>query len=457
MAPSWPQAQLPIAIPAMHVAATPPLALPPPALPVAAVYPVAAPPPAQPQAAPAWGAPGASLAESAFGPSGAAPETEARASAARALAARAAAAARAAGLHGAAAQLAERLQPPVLNAFGQPLPPVQPFRPVQLPSNNALDGDTSGDESTLSDTEPLPPERRRRRLAPPPPPPAAVTAFGAPPASVLCVVHLGLYRSPWAGSAAPPPPMPAGAARRAPPPPVPEAGAVAVSLGSSWDLSHAPREERAGEKARLDAAARALACRVPPGQRLSERVELGAPGQAPMLAHVLNAGGLACVALLPEAYPLRAAFALLEHAMGGFSATLGEAWRMERRDTPLGDAAVAAAVAAAAPKREPERMVHLGLPPHGHDAPPPPPLAPLPAGRSGPTVAAAPAAADVRELMACARHGRYKEAKALLKSEGLAAADGTYGIDTRDEYGNTALMVACQVRSTHGAALQAAC
>ena len=124
---------------------------------------------------------------------------------------------------------------------------------------------------------------------------------------------------------------------------------------------------------------------------------------------------------------------------------------MERRDTPLGDAAVAAAVAAAAPKREPDRMAQLGLPPQGHDAPALPPLAPLPPGRSGPTVAAAPAAADVRELMACARHGRYKEAKALLKSEGLAAADGTYGIDTRDEYGNTALMVACQVRSMHGA------
>jgi hypothetical protein len=123
---------------------------------------------------------------------------------------------------------------------------------------------------------------------------------------------------------------------------------------------------------------------------------------------------------------------------------------MERRDTPLGDAAVAAAVAAAAPRREPavERLAQLGLPPQAQSAAAaqPAPPAPLPPGRAGPSVAVAPAAADVRELMACARHGRYKEAKALLKSEGLAAADGTYGVDTRDEYGNTALMVACQVR-----------
>ena len=68
-------------------------------------------------------------------------------------------------------------------------------------------------------------------------------------------------------------------------------------------------------------------------------------------------------------------------------------------------------------------------------------MAPAPA-----PAASAPRASaeDVRELMACARHGRYKEAKALLKSEALAAPDGTYGVDTRDEYGNTALMVACQ-------------
>jgi hypothetical protein len=226
-------------------------------------------------------------------------------------------------------------------------------------------------------------------------------------------------------------------------------------VAAHWDLSPVAAEERAAERVRLDAALRSIAARLPPGQRLSEAL----PGGARLVAHALNAAGLAAVAVVATEYPIRSAFGVLEQLLSSFGATFGESWRLEAADTPLGDALAAAAVAAVTPAAATAaaRTSPLGLPPPpppavAQPAPAPPPLAPPlgwlpPAGRARAT-AAAPAAADVRELMACARHGRYKEAKSLLKSEGFAASDGTYGVDTCDEYGNTALMVACQVR--HG-------
>jgi len=227
-----------------------------------------------------------------------------------------------------------------------------------------------------------------------------------------------------------------------------------------WDLSAWPDAERPEVHRRLDLHARTVAVRPKLGQKLSEALPAAAADTwggghvvRPMAAHVLNVSGLAAVALTPEAFPLRAAFALLEAASSRFLAATGESWRAERSDVPLGDAIVTEVAAQSGPSAEPAalRTSTLGLPTHAQPpaiaaAPPAavPPAARAPHDPHGGPVAAAPDPADVRELMGCARHGRYKEAKALLKSASMAAADGTYGIDTRDSYGNTALMVACQ-------------
>jgi hypothetical protein len=171
--------------------------------------------------------------------------------------------------------------------------------------------------------------------------------------------------------------------------------------------------------------------------------------------HAFHRAGLVCVVATHAACPLRVAFGAIESAMEKFCRVFAApVWQNVTADAQLGDPIAVDVLNASAPvKSEAQARISMSGMPFSSGDPDtgqqkqqarpewalPPVVAPvLPGGRPPASVE------DISELMACARHGRYKEAKALLKSEALASPDGTYGVDVRDEYGNTALMVACQ-------------
>ena len=328
------------------------------------------------------------------------------------------------------------------------------------------DGDTSGDESTLSYTEAMPVERRQRRRVSvaaqaPGAPLVAPKAKVLPPAPPALDPELGrilallLFRTPWSRVFQTPGAVPL-LLSEAPPGDAPPLACV----GKAIQLWSVPTPLRAAATADVEAQCRALCSMVRPGERLSKSLGLWSDGtQSHIRLHAFHRAGLACVVATHGMCPLRVAFGAIESTLERFSAVFADpVWRHVTGDASLGDAIATEVLVASAPAETvaQARMSASGMPFPGGDpdsgaqhqreaqqARPtwalPPVSVPLP-----PTGKPPANAEDIGELLACARHGHYKEAKALLKSEALASPDGTYGVDVRDEYGNTALMVACQ-------------
>ena len=328
------------------------------------------------------------------------------------------------------------------------------------------DGDTSGDESTLSYTEAMPLEKRQRRRmsATQGGPAAAVVPAKAkvlPPAPPALDPELGrilalmLFRTPWSALFQ----TPTSAPLLLPEAPPADAPPIAC-VGRAIQLWSVPTPLRAAATADVEAQCRALCGLVRPGERLSKSLGPWSDGtQSHIRLHAFHRAGLACVVATHGMCPLRVAFGAIESTMERFSSVFADTvWRHVTEDASLGDAIANEVLAASAPVETATqaRMSVSGMPFPGGDphsgaqhqkeaqqARPtwalPPVTVPLP-----PTGKPPASAEDIGELLACARHGHYKEAKALLKSEALASPDGTYGVDVRDEYGNTALMVACQ-------------
>jgi hypothetical protein len=328
------------------------------------------------------------------------------------------------------------------------------------------DGDTSGDESTLSYTEAMPLERRqRRRMSATQGGHAAVVVSAQakvlPPAPPALDPELGriqallLFRTPWSALFQ----TPLSAPQLLPEAPPGDAPPLAC-VGRAIQLWSVPTPLRAAASTDVEAQCRALCGLVRPGERLSKSLGLWSDGtQSHIRLHAFHRAGLACVVATHGMCPLRVAFGAIESTLERFSSIFADTvWRHVTDDASLGDAIATEVLAASAPAETATqaRMSASGIPFPGGDplsgaqhqweaqqARPtwalPPVTVPLP-----PTGKPPASAEDIGELLACARHGHYKEAKALLKSEALASPDGTYGVDVRDEYGNTALMVACQ-------------
>jgi len=451
--------------------APPPPLPPPPPPPVSVVPPLALSTPQSLSAAPAPDAPRPASPSPAPRSSAAAAaplSREALDASARALAARAASAAREAGIEPFASSMRAAARTSVLLAAGASADERPPARVSQQWFYvEGEGGDTSGDESTLSTTEALPFARRRLRIAPaaigPAVPPALLPPSAALDPKVGRIHFLALYRTAWAL-----PTLPVTASGE--PPALPFQAPPPCCVACATDVWHLPFSMREAESAHLDARARQLCAAVRPGERLSQPLGASADGTASgQTLHAFNRGGLCACAVTPAACPLRTAFGALEALLERFQRTFSDAlWRGLREDLALGGALAAELLAAAAPPQSAAqlRSSPLGLaqqpqaawPASGADggggaaaagaaaaaAARPDWAVPLVAPVLPPASQAPASAEDVRELMSCARHGHYKEAKALLKSQALAAPDGTYGVDTRDEFGNTALMVACQ-------------